>query len=171
MGIETIRGQQDERDGRDYRKLFRRAKESDLRSLLGHTVLHVANRKVADKDQVIRAPWVLTWKSSGRANELIVFFGDSGPGHLTKVRSTFSTSRSVGFATGCVKQSEAGVRRHQDDMLVGGRGMAQHVHLSTRRCATHLGVQTRVDAKTSQSGGRSLERTGEIGVIVWRGRC
>ena len=37
------------------KKLFRRAKEAELQSWLDHKVFDVANKKVADKDRVVRA--------------------------------------------------------------------------------------------------------------------
>ena len=48
------------------RKHFRRAKEAKLQSWLDHKVFDVVNKKVADKDRVMGAQWVLTWKSTGK---------------------------------------------------------------------------------------------------------
>ena len=49
------------------RKQLRRAKEAELQSWLDHKVFDVVNKKVADKDRVMGARWVLTWKSTGKA--------------------------------------------------------------------------------------------------------
>ena len=40
--------------------LFRRAQEAELQSWLDHTVFNVVTKKVADKDRVMRARWLLT---------------------------------------------------------------------------------------------------------------
>ena len=74
LGIFTVTGgdkkrvEVNERKMMDIgKKLFRRAKEAELQSWLDHKVFDVANKKVADKDRMIRVRWVLTWKSTGKA--------------------------------------------------------------------------------------------------------
>ena len=49
------------------RKLFRRAMEAELRSWMDLTVFDVVNKRVADKDSVMRTRWVLTLKSTDKA--------------------------------------------------------------------------------------------------------
>ena len=49
------------------RTLLRRAREAELHSWLDHKVFDVVNKNVADKGRVMRARWVLTWKSTCKA--------------------------------------------------------------------------------------------------------
>ena len=49
------------------RKLFRRAGEAVFQSWLDHKVFHVASKRVADKDRVLRVRWVMTWTSTTKA--------------------------------------------------------------------------------------------------------
>ena len=48
------------------RKLFRKAKELELQSWLDHKVFDLVKKKFVDQERVMRARWVLTWKSSGK---------------------------------------------------------------------------------------------------------
>ena len=50
----------------EFRKLFRRAKGAESQSWLDHKVFDVVDKRVADKDRVMRARWVLTWKFTGK---------------------------------------------------------------------------------------------------------
>ena len=72
------------------RKLFRSAKEAELQSSLDHTVFHVANKTVTDKDRVMRARWVLMWKSTGKAKARLDVLGFQDP-DLTEVPRDSST--------------------------------------------------------------------------------
>ena len=49
------------------RKLFRKAKELELQSWLDHRVFDMVKKKFVDQERVMRARWVLTWKSTGKA--------------------------------------------------------------------------------------------------------
>ena len=51
----------------EVRKLFRTAKEAELQSRLDHKAFDVVNNKAADRDRVMRARWVLTWRSTCKA--------------------------------------------------------------------------------------------------------
>ena len=66
------------------RKFFRIAKEAELQLSLDHKVCDVVNKKVADKDRVMRARWVLTWKSTGKAKARLCVLGFQDP-FLTEV--------------------------------------------------------------------------------------
>ena len=54
------------------RKLFRKAKKLELQSWLDHRVFDLVKKKFVDQERVMRARWVLTWKSTGKV-------GLSGP--------------------------------------------------------------------------------------------
>ena len=56
------------------RKLFRKAKELELQSWLDH--------RVCLQERVMRARWVLTWKSTGKAKASLCVLGFQDP-HLT----------------------------------------------------------------------------------------
>ena len=61
------------------RKLFRKAKELELQSWLDHRVFDLVKKKFVDQERVMRARWVLTWKSTGKAKaRLCVLRGLSG---------------------------------------------------------------------------------------------
>ena len=49
------------------RKLFRKAKELELQSWLDHRVFDLVKIKFVDQERIMRARWVLTWKSCGKA--------------------------------------------------------------------------------------------------------
>ena len=49
------------------RTLFRKAKELELQSWLDHRVFDLVKKKFVDQERVMRARWVLTWKSTGKA--------------------------------------------------------------------------------------------------------
>ena len=49
------------------RKLFRKARELELQSWLDHRVFDLVKKKFVDQERVMRARWVLTWKSTGKA--------------------------------------------------------------------------------------------------------
>ena len=48
-------------------KLCCREKEAELESWLDDKVSDAVNKKFADKDRVMKARWVLTWKSTNKA--------------------------------------------------------------------------------------------------------
>ena len=60
------------------RKLFREAKELELQSWLDHRVFELVKKKFVDQERVMRARWVLTWKSTGKAKSTSVCVGLSG---------------------------------------------------------------------------------------------
>ena len=66
------------------RKLFRKAKELELQSWLDHRVFSLVKKKFVDQERVMRARWVLTWKSTGKAKERVCVLGFQGP-DLTEV--------------------------------------------------------------------------------------
>ena len=57
------------------RKLFRKAKELELQSWLDHQVFDLVKKKVVDQERVMRARWVLTWKSTGKAKARLCVLG------------------------------------------------------------------------------------------------
>ena len=132
------------------RNLFRRAKEAEL----DHKVFDVVNMKVADKDRVMKARWVSTVKSTGKAKARLCALGFQDP-DLTDVLRDSSTLSSRGRGLDLTvrgdKQWEAGVRRYQDGILVRRRGAPQHLRRSSRWCSRHSETQPRVNAQTSQS--------------------
>ena len=69
-------------------KRFRRAKEAELQSWLDHKVFDVVNKKVADKGRVMRARWVLTWKSTGKTKARHLCLRVSRPGLDSKFLET-----------------------------------------------------------------------------------
>ena len=95
-----------------------------MQSWLDHKVFDVVNKKVADKDRVMRARWVLTWKSTG--NPRHVFVSWSSRPRLDRSSSrqphTLCTGRGLDLTVRGVKQVEAGVKRHQDGIIVRRRG-------------------------------------------------
>ena len=54
------------------RKLFRKGKELELQSWLDHRVFDLVKKKCIDQERVMRARWVLTWKSLERQNHVCV---------------------------------------------------------------------------------------------------
>ena len=63
------------------RKLFRKAKELEL---LYHRVVDLVKKKFVDQERVMRARWVLTWKSTGKAKARLCVLGFQDP-DLTEV--------------------------------------------------------------------------------------
>ena len=57
------------------RKLFRKAKELELESWLDHRVFDLVKKKFVDQERVMRARWVLTWKSTGKAKARLCVLG------------------------------------------------------------------------------------------------
>ena len=57
------------------RNLFRKAKELELQSWLDHRVLDLVNKKLVDQERIMRARWVLTSKSSGKAKARLCVLG------------------------------------------------------------------------------------------------
>ena len=66
------------------RKLFRKAKELMLQSWLDHRVFDLVKKKFVDQERVMRARWVLTWKSTGKAEARLCVLGFQDP-DLTEV--------------------------------------------------------------------------------------
>ena len=66
------------------RKLFRKAKELELESWLDHRVFDLVKKKFVDQERVMRARWVLTWKSTGKAKARLCVWGFQDP-DLTEV--------------------------------------------------------------------------------------
>ena len=66
------------------RKLFRKAEELELQSWLDHRVFDLVKRKFVDQERVMRARWVLAWKSTGKAKARLCVLGFQDP-DLTEV--------------------------------------------------------------------------------------
>ena len=66
------------------RKLFRKAKELELQSWIDHRVFDLVKKKFVDQERVMRARWVLTWKSTGKAKARLCVLGFQDP-DLTEV--------------------------------------------------------------------------------------
>ena len=69
------------------RKLFRKAKEVELQSWLDHRVFDQVKKLFVDQERVMRARWVLTWKSTGKAKARLCVLGFQDP-DLTEVPVT-----------------------------------------------------------------------------------
>ena len=61
------------------RKLFRKAKELELQSWLDQRVFDLVKKKFVDQESVMRARWVLTWKSTGKAKARLCVLGFQDP--------------------------------------------------------------------------------------------
>ena len=133
------------------RNSFRRAKKAAV------------NKEVADKDRVMRTRWVLTWKSTGKAKESRCGDSRSRP-HRSSSRQphTFCTGWGLDLTLRGVKQVEAGVRRHQDRILVSWWGAPEHLHSTSQWCSRPSEAQPKVNAETSQSCVWSRERPEEM---------
>ena len=68
------------------RMLFRKVKELELQSWLDHRVFDLVREKFVDRERerVMRARWVLTWKSTGKAKAPLCVLGFQDP-DLTEV--------------------------------------------------------------------------------------
>ena len=66
------------------RSLFKKAKELELQSWLDHRVFDLVKQKFVDQERIMRARWVLTWKSSGKAKARLCVLGFQDP-DLTEV--------------------------------------------------------------------------------------
>ena len=66
------------------RNLFRKAQELELQSWLDHRVFDLVKKKFVDQGRIMRARWVLTWKSSGKAKARLCVLGSRDP-DLTEV--------------------------------------------------------------------------------------
>ena len=66
------------------RSLFKKAKELELQSWLDHRVFDFVKKKLVDQERILRARWVLTWKSSGKAKARLCVLGFQDP-DLTEV--------------------------------------------------------------------------------------
>ena len=101
------------------RKLFRKAKELEFQSWLDHRVFDLVKKKFVDQERVMRARWVLTWKSTGKAKSTFVRVGLSGSrsdrgspwqSHVV------SCIRGFDHAMGGLAQVSPDLRRHQDSI-------------------------------------------------------
>ena len=94
---------QSSKSHKETRNFFRRAEEAELQSWLDHKVSHVANKKVADKDRVMRARRVLSWKYTSKAMARLCVLGFQDP-NLTEVHRDSSTlsARSEAVILKCV---------------------------------------------------------------------
>ena len=66
----------------------------ELQSWLDHRVFDLVKKKIVDQERIMRARWVLTWKSSGKAKAHLCVLGFQDP-DLTEVprdSSTLSTA-------------------------------------------------------------------------------
>ena len=61
-----------------------KAKELELQSWLDHRVFDLVKKKFFDQERVMRARWVLTWKSIGKAKARLCVLGFQDP-DLTEV--------------------------------------------------------------------------------------
>ena len=61
------------------RKLFRKANKLELQSWLDHRVFDLVKKKFVDQERVMRARWVLTWKSTGKAKARLCVLGFQDP--------------------------------------------------------------------------------------------
>ena len=66
------------------RSLLKKSKELDLQSWLDHRVFDLVKKKFVDQEKIMRARWVLTWKSSGEAKARLCVLGFQDP-DLTEV--------------------------------------------------------------------------------------
>ena len=102
------------------RKLFRKAKELELQSWLDHRVFHLVKKKLADQESVMRARWVLTWKSSGKAKARLCVLGFQDPDLTEVLRDSptlfVSCIRGFDHAMGGFAQESLDLRRHRDSI-------------------------------------------------------
>ena len=66
------------------RSLFRKTKRLEFESWLDHQVFDLVKKKLVDQERIMRARWVLTWKSSGKAKARLCVLGFEDP-DLTEV--------------------------------------------------------------------------------------
>ena len=71
-----------------------------MQSRLGHKVFDDVNKKAADKDRVMRARWVMTWKSIGKAKTRLRVLRFQDP-DLTEVPRDSPTLSAQAEAAGC----------------------------------------------------------------------
>ena len=71
-------------DRESDRKLFRKAEELELQSWLDHGVFDSVKKKFVDQERIMRARWVLTWKSTEKAKARLCVLGFPDP-DLTEV--------------------------------------------------------------------------------------
>ena len=62
----------------------KKAKELELQSWLDHRVFDLVKKKFVDQERIMRARWVLTWKSIGKAKARLCVLGFQDP-DLTEV--------------------------------------------------------------------------------------
>ena len=75
----------------------KKADELELQSWLDHRVFDLVKKKFVDQERIMRARWVLTWKSSGKAEARLGVLGFQDP-DLTEVprdSPTLSTASEV----------------------------------------------------------------------------
>ena len=66
------------------RSLLKKAKGLELQSWLDHRVFDLVKKNFVDQERIMRARWVLTWKSSGKAKARLCVLGFQDP-DLTEV--------------------------------------------------------------------------------------
>ena len=54
-------------------------KELELQSWLDHRVFDLVKKKFVDQERVMRARWVLTWKSTGKVEARLCLLGFQDP--------------------------------------------------------------------------------------------
>ena len=76
------------------RSLLKKAKELELQSWLGHRVFDLVKNKFVDQERMMRARWVLTWKSiaKGKARLCVLGFQDPDLTEEPRDSPTLSTA-------------------------------------------------------------------------------
>ena len=77
---------------RERSKALQKGKGLELQSWLDHRVFDLVKRKFVDQERIMRARWILTWKSTGKGKASLCVLGFQDP-DLTEVRRD-----SPGFA-------------------------------------------------------------------------
>ena len=94
---------------------FSEGKELDLQSWLDHRVFDLVKKKFVDQERVMRARWVLTWKSTGKAKARLCVFGFQDP-DLTEVPRDSPTLSAASDALIMQWVASPDLRRHQDSI-------------------------------------------------------
>ena len=101
------------------RRLFKKGKELELQSWLDYRVFDLVKKIFVDQERIMRARWVLTWKSNGKDKARLCVLGFQDP-DLTEVprdSPTLSTaSEALIMQWGCFAQVSPDLRRHQNSV-------------------------------------------------------